>query len=128
MRWITRSTLLGPKMGDFGRYLESWRAVTRFIRAEYRDLARIVAVVIALVVVATIISALAWSGVGLIAFVPLVGLAVFPLQLVALLVRGLIYEYLLLTAVSAYVALYAEYVARRSDPRPRVSRPFNVVG
>ena len=34
----------------------------------------------------TLASALAWSGVGLIAFVPLVGLAVFPLQLAALLV------------------------------------------
>ena len=38
-------------------------------------------------------SALAWSGVGLIAFVPLVGLAVFPLQLAALLLRGLVFEY-----------------------------------
>ena len=27
MRWITRSTLLSPKMGDLGLYLESWRAV-----------------------------------------------------------------------------------------------------
>jgi hypothetical protein len=38
----------------------------------------------------------------LIAFVPLVGLAVFPLQLAALLVRGLAFEYLGLTALGAY--------------------------
>ena len=50
-------------------------------------------VVVVLVIAATLASALAWSGVGLIAFVPLVGLAVFPLQLAALLVRGLVFEY-----------------------------------
>jgi hypothetical protein len=40
-----------------------------------------------MVVAAWLASALAWSGVGLVAFVPLVGLAVFPLQIAALLVR-----------------------------------------
>ena len=59
-----------------------------------------------LVIAATGASALAWSGVGLIAFVPLVGLAVFPLQLAALLVRGLVFEYLGLTALGAYLTLY----------------------
>ena len=59
-----------------------------------------------LVVAATFASALAWSGVGLIAFVPLVGLAVFPLQLAALLLRGLAFEYLGLTALGAYLTLY----------------------
>ena len=66
-------------------------------------------VVVALVVAATLASALAWSGVGLIAFVPLVGLAVFPLQLAALLVRGLAFEYLGLTALGAYLTLYQTY-------------------
>ncbi len=61
-------------------------------------------------VAATFASALAWSGVGLIAFVPLVGLAVFPLQLAALLLRGLVFEYLGLTALGAYVTLYARYL------------------
>ena len=55
-------------------------AVARFIRAEFRALAGVFCVVLALVVAATLASALAWSGVGLIAFVPLVGLAVVPLQ------------------------------------------------
>ena len=74
-------------------------------------------VVLGLVVAATLASALAWSGVGLIAFVPLVGLAVFPLQLAALLVRGIVFEYLGLTALGAYVTLYQGYVARRADAR-----------
>jgi hypothetical protein len=70
---------------------EAWWRVTGFIGAELRALTRVFAVVIAMVVAATLASALVWSGVGLIAFVPLVGLAVFPLQLVALRARSLMY-------------------------------------
>jgi hypothetical protein len=92
---------------------EACRAVTRFIRAEFRELAGVFLVVLGLVIAATFASALAWSGVGLIAFVPLVGLAVFPLQLVALLLRGLVFEYLGLTALGAYVTLYCGHVAHR---------------
>jgi hypothetical protein len=103
---------------------EAWPHVVRFVRGEFRALVRVFAVMIALIVAATLASALAWSGVGLIAFVPLVGLAVFPLQLVALLVRGLVYEYLLLTGVSAYLALYARHRKGHADtPWPRIVRP-----
>lgn len=94
--------------------------VLRFIRAEFRELAAVFVVVVALVVAATLASALAWSGVGLIAFVPLVGLAVFPLQLVALLLRGIVFEYLGLTALGAYLALYA----RSRVTQHQVVQPF----
>jgi len=100
------------------------RSAARFIRVEFRDLATVFVVVLGLVVAATLASALAWSGVGLIAFVPLVGLAVFPLQLAALLVRGLVFEYLGLTALGAYVTLYQAHAGRRaesSDPSPVTS-------
>ena len=97
-------------------------AVLRFIRAEFRELAAVFGVVLALVVVATFASALAWSGVGFIAFVPLVGLAVFPLQLAALLVRGLVFEYLGLTALGAYVTLYLEHV----EHRDRAAQPIRL--
>jgi hypothetical protein len=93
-------------------------AVLRFIRSEFRALAAVFVVVLALVVLATFVSALAWSGVGLIAFVPLVGLAVLPLQLAALLIRGLLFEYLGLTALGAYVTLYLKHTenVRLWDP------------
>jgi hypothetical protein len=98
------------------------RAVARFIRAEFRDLAAVFFVVFGLVIAATLASALAWSGVGLIAFVPLVGLAVFPLQLAALVVRGLVFEYLGLTALGAYLTLYAGRASRASRvPMPSAS-------
>jgi hypothetical protein len=97
---------------------DALRAVLRFIRAEFRDVGAVFLVVFGLVVAATLASALAWSGVGLIAFVPLVGLAVFPLQLAALVVRGLVFQYLGLTALGAYVTLYAGHASRRSAHVP----------
>jgi len=94
---------------------DGMRAAARFIRAELRDLMAVFLVVAGLVVAATLASALAWSGVGMIAFVPLVGLAVFPLQIAALLLRGFVFEYLGLTALSAYLTLYQGYAAGRTE-------------
>jgi hypothetical protein len=91
--------------------------LVRFVRAEYRVLAEVFGVILTLVVGATLASALAWSGVGLIAFVPLVGLAVFPLQIAALLLRGLMFEYIGLTALAAYAALYHRYVSQLGRAR-----------
>ena len=91
------------------------RATARFVRAEFRELAGLFLVVVVLVAAATLASALAWSGVGLIAFVPLVGLAVLPLQLAALVVRGLVFEFLGLTALCAYVTLYQGHTKRRAE-------------
>jgi hypothetical protein len=94
---------------------DGFRATARFIRADFRNLAGVFLVIVVLVIAATGASALAWSGVGLIAFVPLVGLAVIPLQLAALLVRGLAFEYLGLTALGAYLTLYQDYASRRGE-------------
>ena len=96
---------------------DAFRQVVRFVRAEFRELAGIFLVILALVTAATLASALAWSGVGLIAFVPLVGLAVFPLQIAALLLRGLVFEYIGLTALGAYLTLYRKWSARKSPAR-----------
>jgi hypothetical protein len=81
-------------------------AVVRFIRTAPRELGAVFLVVLGLMVLATFASALVWSGVGLVAFVPLVGLAVFPLQMAALLLRGIVFEYIGLSALAAYASLY----------------------
>jgi hypothetical protein len=100
------------------------RAAARFIRAELRELFVVFLLVVGLVAAATLASALAWSGVGLIAFVPLVGLAVFPLQVAALLLRGFVFEYLGLTALGAYLTLYQRYAAQhRETVDARASNP-----
>ena len=95
----------------------SFGSIARFIRADLRELSSVFGVVVGLVLLAAAASALAWSGVGLIAFVPVVGLAVLPLQLAALLVRGVVFEYLGLTALGAYLSLYRRYQARAGDVR-----------
>jgi hypothetical protein len=92
--------------------VEATRAVARFVRAEFRELGGVFLVVLGVVIAATLASALAWSGVGLIAFIPLVGLAVFPLQILALLLRGLVFEYIGLTALGAYITLYRRRAAQ----------------
>jgi len=65
------------------------------------------------------VSYLALSGIALIAFIPLIGLAVFPLQIVALLMRGLVFEYIGLTALGAYLTLYR----RRAEQPGRAGLP-----
>lgn len=92
------------------------RAVARFVRAEFRYLGTIFLVVLAMVVAATLATAIAWSGVALIAFIPFVGLAVVPLQLFALLLRGVLFEYIALTALGAYVSLYRRGGVTVEDP------------
>jgi len=86
------------------------RVVWVFARLRTRSLGGLFLIVLGIVVGATLVSALAWSGVGLIAFVPLVGLAVLPLQMVALVIRGLVFEYIGLTALGAYLTLYRRHV------------------
>jgi hypothetical protein len=114
--WITLVNLLYLLLqlamaADNVGLADAARSVGRFVRAELPTLARMFLIILALVVGATLVSALAWSGVGLIAFVPLVGLAVFPLQVLALIVRGLAFEYIGLAAAVAYLTLY------RREPR-----------
>jgi hypothetical protein len=108
--------------------LEAWGAVAGFIRAEARELAGVFVVVVGLMIAATLASALAWSGVGLIAFVPLVGLAVFPLQIAALLVRGIVFEYLGLTALGAYLTLYCRHQAGGAEAASRARVSSSAVG
>lgn len=119
------------------RPLAAAAVVWRFIRVEARALGGVFLVVFGMVIAATFASALAWSGVGLITFVPLVGLLVAPLQIAALLVRGLVFEYIGLTAMGAYVTLYRRHVAATrpvsaltawASAGPALERPASLAG
>jgi hypothetical protein len=88
------------------------RQVVRFVRGSLREVAGIFGVVLLLVGLATIASILATAGLGLIAFVPLAGLAVVPLQFAAWLLRGIVFEYLALTALTAYLTQYRHYACK----------------
>jgi hypothetical protein len=109
------------------------RVAFRFVRGSFREIAGIFGVVLLLAAIATIASIVATAGLGLINLIPLLGLAVLPLQIAAWLVRGFVFQYLALTALCAYLTHYRHYVARtappaahafpRSDPCPQDELP-----
>jgi hypothetical protein len=84
----------------------AWRHVGTFVRRQRREVAAVFFVILAVVVFAQGASLLAATALGLIAFVPLLGLTVWPLQLVAWLFRSLVFQYIGLSSVGAYVRLY----------------------
>ena len=89
------------------------RRVATFLRRARRDVGMVFLLVLALVVAAAGASVLATAALGLVAFVPFLGLAALPLQLIAWLLRGLLFQYLGLTAVGAYLKLYRTFAANR---------------
>lgn len=82
------------------------RIVVAFLEQRGRDVGVVFLLLFALVVFATVASLVATAGLSLVSFVPLLGFAAFPLQAIAWLVRGLVFQYLGLTALGAYLALY----------------------
>ena len=76
------------------------------VRAEFRTVSFIFLATLVLVVLTTAASILATAALGLIAFVPFVGLAALPLQLVAWVVRGIVFEFIGITALVSYVRVY----------------------
>jgi hypothetical protein len=92
----------------------AWSRVVVFVRRRRNDVTAVFLVVLALVVFATGASLLATAALGLISFVPLLGLTVLPLQLIAWLFRALVFQYLGLSSVGAYLNLYRGL----ADPAP----------
>ncbi|MEW5982471.1 MAG: hypothetical protein AB1806_08875 [Acidobacteriota bacterium] len=72
-------------------------------------------IVVVLVMTASVVSFIATAALGVIAFVPLAGLAVVPLQLLAWLFRGLVFQFIGLSALSSYLSLYRRYTEAASD-------------
>jgi hypothetical protein len=92
------------------------RRVGSFLRAEPKLTFGVFGIVLLLVIGATIVSVIATTSLGLIAFVPLAGLAVVPLQLLAWLFRGLVFQFLGLSALGAYLTLYRRYSMALAAP------------
>jgi hypothetical protein len=92
------------------------RRVTVFIRREPAALGGVFVIVLAMVVVATGASFLAAASLSVITFVPFLGpflgLAVLPLQLLAWMLREIVFEYIGLSSVGAYLKLYREFSSR----------------
>ena len=103
---------------------KAWPRMAAFVRQQLRGVSLVFGVVLALVVAATGVSLLATAALGLIAFVPFVGLAVLPLQLLAWIFRGVVFQFIGLTSIGAYLRLYREYVSDEFIRRvPLTARP-----
>lgn len=92
--------------------------VIHFLGGAFREVAGVFGVVLLLVLTATAVSIVAAAGLGLIAFVPFASVIVLPLQLVAWLLRGLIFEFIGLTALGAYLTRYRRF-AGHATAQPR---------
>lgn len=86
--------------------LEAVPLVARLLRRRTRELGAVLASILALMLLATGASILATAALGLIAFVPFVGLAALPLQVFAWLVRGVVFQYVGLTGVATYLRMH----------------------
>ena len=84
--------------------------MTGLLYARPVELSIVFASTLSLLALGIAASLLATAALGLIAFVPFVGLAALPLQVAAWIVRSFVFQYLGLTALVAYVHLY-----RRAD-------------
>lgn len=83
--------------------------VLAFLRHERREVWGVFLVILAMVMFATGASLLATAALGLIAVVPFIGLTVLPLEILAWLLRELVFEYIGLASIGAYLRLYREY-------------------
>ena len=92
------------------------RRAIGFMRRVPRTVLGVCIVTVGLVVLATAASLVAATALGLISFVPIVGLAVWPLQLLALALRALVLQYISLSAVGAYSSLYRGQASESAEP------------
>ena len=95
------------------------RRVIAFLRHERRLVVGVFGVVLGMVALATGASLLAFTALGLIFLIPLAWLAAVPLQLLALVVRALVFQFIGLASIGTYLALYRRFSARIGvDSRP----------
>jgi len=87
------------------------RRLWAFLVADTRQVIGILAVVGTLLLLAAAVSLLVAAGLTLIAWVPFIGLIVVPLQVAAWLVRGLVFQFMGLTALAAYQTQYRRFRA-----------------
>jgi len=97
--------------------------VFRFLKTDLWDVIGVFGVILLLVVLATAASIAATAGLGLIAFMPIATLVVLPVQLGAWLLRNLLFQYLGLTALAAYLHLYRSSGLVPQPARRRVGAP-----
>ena len=103
------------------------RRVAAFIRRERRTIFGVFVVILGMVVLATGASVVATAALGVISFVPFLGpflgLAVLPLQILAWVIREVVFQYIGLASVGAYVKLYREFAAAEGQLKAAPTYP-----
>jgi len=106
------------------------RRVGIFLRRNGRTVFGVFIVILAMVVLATGASIVATAALGVISFVPFLGpflgLAVLPLQIVAWVLRELVFQYIGLASIGAYVKLYRESADAEGRLNTDAARTFMV--
>ena len=92
----------------------AWKRVRTFLLVDARHVLGIFGTMALVLMIATAASITATAGLALVAWVPLAGLIVLPLQAAFWIARGLFFQYAGLTTLSAYQAQYRRF----STPRP----------
>lgn len=96
---------------------EAVRRLRRFLSHEFREVIGIFGIISGVFMVAVAGSVLAAAGLALVAWVPYIGFIFVPLQMVAWIVRGLVFQYVGLAALSAYQTQYRRFSLRDSSVR-----------
>lgn len=87
----------------------AWARLSAFLVQDARQVIGIFAVLTGLFALAAAASLLVAAGLALVAWVPVVGIVVVPLQLAAWLIRGVLFQWMGLTALCAYQAQYRRF-------------------
>ena len=115
VNWIYLLTQIVIAADDCGTAV-AFGKVLAFVRDDRPAVGRVFLTMLSLVIAATAVSWLATAALWLISFVPFIGLAMLPLQLLAWLFRGIVFQFLGLSSIGAYARLYRETPGR--VPRP----------
>ena len=86
--------------------LDAFPHVARLLRRRAKELGLVLGAILAMLLMATAASILATAQLGLISFVPFVGLAAVPLQVLAWLVRGVVFQFVGLTGMATYMRMH----------------------
>jgi hypothetical protein len=113
---LTRIVLVVEDCAVMTALVRLWR----FLVADTRQVLGIFGLMGALGAAATAAALVATAGLALISWVPIVGLIVLPLQLVAWLVRGLIFQFMDLMTMVAYEAQYRRFAGLEAPAAPRL--------
>jgi hypothetical protein len=110
---LVRIIVIGDDCGLRAACARLWS----FLIEDVRQVVGILAVVGALVALAAAASILVAGGLALVAWVPIVGLLVVPLQAAAWLIRGLLFQYMGLSALAAYQTQYRRFAVSVASGR-----------